>query len=178
MGLFLFKQVDDAHGDFRWAEVIAPVVVDALAAGLAIEFIVIHIQVAQTDLGADIHPVAHNPLVTVGETAAVKVALVAVVLHGTEREVAEVVAARHAVDAEEVAFERFAQPVTVFRLNQPVLHLTVVLESKWIVIATDSDTHILMEAEFKSKVRGGRQPIQSVGVYRPLLGIGFRCIYK
>lgn len=155
----LFKQVDDAYGHFRGTEVIAPVVVDALAAGGTIVFIVIHIEVAQADLGADIHAVAHDPLVTVGKAAAVKAALVAVIFHGAEREVAEIVGTRHAVDAEEMSLERFTQPVTVFRLDEPVFHLAVILESKRIVVAADGDTHILMETVFETDVRSGCQPI-------------------
>ena len=86
----LFKQVDDAYGHFRGTEVIAPVVVDALAAGGTIVFIVIHIEVAQADLGADIHAVAHDPLVTVGESATIQLPLETIVFEDTQREITKI----------------------------------------------------------------------------------------
>ena len=131
----LFKQIDDTHGDFRRTEVVASIVVYTLATRLAIEFVVIHTPVTQPDIGTDIYPVTHDPLVTVTETATIETAFIAVVFHLTEREIAEIIAARHVVNSEKVAFESFAQPITVFALDKPVLHLAVVLESKRIIIA-------------------------------------------
>ena len=152
--------------------------VDALAARGAIIFVVIEAEVAQADFGADVDAVAGNPLVTVGEAAAIERAFVAVVFHGTEGKVAEVVGGSHAVKPEVVTFEGFTQPVAELRLNEPMFHLTVVLVSERVKVAVDGNAQVLMETVFESDVRGGRQPIKSIGVDRPLLGIGLRCIYK
>lgn len=150
--------------------------VDTFAAGDTVIFVIVQTEIPQTDFGTDIQTVAHNPLVTVGEAAAVEVAFVAVVFHGTEREVTEIIGPRHSVDAEVMAFEGLAQPVTELRLYEPVLHLTVVLESKWIVIAVDGDTQVLVEAEFKSHIRCTGQPVQAVRTHCPLLRINLRSI--
>lgn len=76
-------------------EITAPVNVDTFAAGDTVIFVIVQTEIPQTDFGTDIQTVAHNPLVTVGEAAAVEVAFVAVVFHGTEREVTEIIGPRH-----------------------------------------------------------------------------------
>ena len=81
------------------------------------------------------------------------------------------------VQAEEMSVEALAQPVTKFRLYQPVLDLFVIREFPGIVVTGYIESQLLGESDLKSKVSRSGSPIQCIGTFT-LRNYNYSATYK
>ena len=107
----LFENIDEAQTSFGGTEII-PVAVfyftTTLAAGI---FIVIQISITNSDRRLYAKALIEYPMITIGNTGSVEVALITVVFESQHLDAANVVLGIMCMESEEMSVESFAGPV-------------------------------------------------------------------
>ena len=107
---------------------------------------------------------AYDPLISVGNTGSVQIAVVTVMSHSEYIQIADIHFSVMSVQTEETSVETFAEPVAQFRLYEPVLDLAVVAKLPRIVVAGYIEGDFLCQSDFESQVGSARSPVEGIGL--------------
>ena len=119
-----------------------------------------------------------NPIVAIGDAPSRQVAVVylltalGIVLRPVQ------------MYSEKVPFERFTQPISQFRLNQPQPGIVIVAEIPWFIDSRKIHGHVSADSELNTDIGCENSPVEAIGFYGKMLSFSGmkkaakKCDYK
>ena len=104
-----------------------------------------------------------NPVVAIGDAPSRQVAVVYLLIE------VGIVLRPVQMYSEKVPFERFTQPISQFRLNQPQPGIVIVAEIPWFIDSRKIHGHFWADTELNTDIGCENGPVEAIGFYGKML---------